>query len=90
MLHKGFIYDCDLVKNETGELRTKICKIVGDKVSLAARFDNSGAKNGLYGIELKNLILAKIEILKRPQKARTVKALVIPQDKPFKRRGGKR
>ena len=91
MPHSGLLYYCDLVQNVPPYLRKKLLKVVAAKVSLAARVDSyKNFPNGEEGRKLRQEIEEKSAKLQEPDKARTKKALPIPEEKKRNKRGGKR
>ena len=91
MPHTGIIYYCDLVQNVPPYLRKKLLKIVSAKVTLAARVDSyKNFPSGEEGRKLRQDIEEKARKLEEPDKARTKKALPIPEEKKRSKRGGKR
>ena len=104
--HMGIISECELVSNAPSYLEKKVVKQVAAKISLAARCDSiyadkihgrkssSNANNGkdpsASGRAFREEILAKINKLQEPEKARTLKALPKPDLSTKKRRGGKK
>lgn len=85
----------DFVSGCPSIYRKKLLKTLVGKISLAARIDVSDgsmktSEASLYGLGYRNDMLAKIELWKKPDKARTKKALPIPAEKPRSKRGGKR
>lgn len=88
--HKGFVYESEIVQNTPNDLRTKACRLIANKLVLAARYDLTNNENGTYGASLKKTIEDTIEKWQEPQKTRTKKALPAPDQKVSKKRGGKR
>lgn len=87
----GILYYCELVQNAPPFLRKKMLKIVAAKVTLMARVDSyKNFPNGEEGRKLRRDIEEKMEALLMPQKAKTAKALPIPEEKKRSKRGGKR
>lgn len=93
--HTGLIYFSELVQSAPQYLRAKASRAVAGKVTLAARVDcqlnsrNVDASTDL-GNRLREELEIKIEKWQEPQKGRTKKALPIPDEKPKRKRGGKR
>jgi U4/U6 small nuclear ribonucleoprotein PRP31 len=89
--HEGIIGGCDLVVNAPPDLKKKVLKILAGKVALAARIDSYQVHfNNKEGLKLRQEIEGKVDKLQEPPKARTKKALPIPEEKKKSRRGGKR
>eukprot|EP01041_Mallomonas_annulata_P002448 gene2448-4752_t len=87
----GILYYCELIQNNPPYLRKKALKVVAGKVILAARVDSySNHPTGEEGRRLLRELEDKFEKWLEPTKARTKKALPIPEEKKKSRRGGKR
>lgn len=91
-LHTGILYNCDLVQSCPPYLRKKALKVVSSKVALVARFDayKSNLNNNTEGDRMHRELTEKIRKWIEPQKARTKKALPVPEEKKRSKRGGKR
>ena len=89
--HFGVLVQCDLVQSCVGKLRRKAIKVVAAKVTLACRIDSyKNHNNASEGQRLRKQIQDKIDHWGEPDKARTKKALPVPDEKKKSRRGGKR
>lgn len=89
--HVGILINADLVQEAIPSLRKKIMKIVAAKVALVARVDSyNNHPDGSEGERFRNEIQDRIEKLQTPSKARTKKALPIPEETKKSRRGGRR
>lgn len=89
--HYGVLVGCDLVQACAGKLQRKCIKVVAAKVTLAARIDSYKNHNdGSEGTKLRRDLDSKIEKWAEPDKARTKKALPVPEEKKKSRRAGKR
>lgn len=89
--HTGMLYYCPLVQNCAPDLRRKVARVVGAKVTLAARVDSfHQATDGSTGLDYKEEIMKKIDKLMEPHKVKAVRTLPIPLDAPKKKRGGRR
>jgi U4/U6 small nuclear ribonucleoprotein PRP31 len=89
--HVGFLNDCDIVKKSPPSLKTKACRLVATKCTLAARADCYGESiEADIGQKLRQEIEKRIEKLQEPQLAKQIKALPAPDDAPRKKRGGRR
>ncbi|CCD25905.2 U4/U6-U5 snRNP complex subunit PRP31 NDAI_0G01290 [Naumovozyma dairenensis CBS 421] len=90
---EGYIYDCDLIQDQPSENHKQMLRMVCAKASLAARVD-AGSKthkgDGTLGQNWKNELLEKIQKLKEPPNQSAVKPLPIPEDKPKKKRAGRK
>lgn len=99
MPHIGILHYCDLVQSCPPFLRRKALKMMAGKVSLAARVDchqssvshlADVASADLEGVKLRREMEEKIQKLQEPSKAKTKKALPLPEEKKRAKRGGKR
>ena len=89
--HYGILVSCDLVQACQAKLRKKCIKTVAAKVTLAARVDSyKNHTDGAEGLRLRRELDNKMEKWAEPDKARTKKALPVPEEKKKSRRGGKR
>lgn len=93
--HTGIIFHCDLIQSVPPYLRMKACRALAGKLALMARVDSQPIKSdkdkeGLVGIQFRSELIHKMEKWQEPQKAKTKKALPIPDEKPRRKRGGKR
>lgn len=89
--HTGFVYYSQLVQNVPPDLRRKVSRIVGAKVTLAARVDSfHESTDGHIGLEYKEDIEKKIDKLVEPPPVKNIRALPAPVDGPKKKRGGRR
>ncbi len=90
-LHRGIVYGCSIVQNTPPDLRVKAGKLIAAKVVLAARVDSmQGAQDGSVGQKFVEDIEAALEKAQEPPPNRTVKPLKRPDDKPSRKRGGRR
>ena len=91
MPNTGILYYADLVQRCPPMLRRKALKVLGHKVALVVRCDAyKNHPDGSEGRRLKEELMEKFEKWNEPPKARTKKALPIPEEKRKARRGGKR
>uniref|UniRef100_M4C0I9 Nop domain-containing protein n=1 Tax=Hyaloperonospora arabidopsidis (strain Emoy2) TaxID=559515 RepID=M4C0I9_HYAAE len=91
--HTGVVFFTDLVQNMPPSLRMKACRAVAGKLALMARVDSQPHQHdteGLVGARFRTELVEKMEKWQEPQKAKTKKALPIPDEKPSRKRGGKR
>ncbi|KAG7393631.1 U4/U6 small nuclear ribonucleoprotein Prp31 [Phytophthora pseudosyringae] len=91
--HTGILFFSDLVQSVPPYLRMKACRAVAGKLALMARVDSQPHQNdteGLVGARFRSELVGKMEKWQEPQKAKTKKALPIPDEKPRRKRGGKR
>jgi len=89
--HTGFVYYTALVQDSPPDLRRKVARLVGAKVTLAARVDSfHESTDGTLGGEYKEEILKKIDKLMEPPAVKAIRALPAPIEGPRKKRGGRR
>lgn len=89
--HTGLIYYSTVVQQAPPYLRKKALKVTAAKVALAARMDmHQSEPSGDSGLKMRAEIDDKIAKWQEPQQAQTKKALPRPDDRPSKKRGGKR
>ena len=89
--HVGIIAFCDIVQDLPPYLRKKAVKVIAGKVALTARIDSyNNHPDGEEGRRFRKEIEEKFEKLQAPNKAKTKKALPIPEEKKKSKRGGKR
>jgi len=91
--HEGYLYHSDIIQNQRPDLRKQALRIVAAKVILAARVDahsNSGTAD--IGMDLRKECerrLDKLVEMPANQKAGG-RALPVPDEKPSRKRGGRR
>jgi len=91
MPHRGVIAQCDLVARTPKSKQTKVMRLVANKVALAARTDaHQTVASSAFGQNLYEFCSNRIEKWLEPPPARPPKPLPLPDDKPRKKRGGKR
>lgn len=89
--HRGLIAQCSLVVSAPPDIQTKVIRILSGRCALAARVDHSNeSPNGTIGKGYKEEIQKKIEKWLEPPPLKPPKPLPAPDDKPKKKRGGKR
>lgn len=91
--HTGIIFHCDLIQNVPPYLRIKACRALAGKTALCARVDsdqNASDPDGQVGAQLRQDLIIKMEKWQEPHKAKSKKALPVPDEKPRRKRGGKR
>jgi len=89
--HTGFVYYSELVQDCPPDIRRKVARVVGTKVTLAARVDSfHQAPDGNVGVDYREDVMKRIEKLVEPPQVKHVKALPAPVDAPKKKRGGRR
>ncbi|KAJ5698527.1 Pre-mRNA-processing factor 31 [Penicillium macrosclerotiorum] len=88
---QGFLYDSPLIQEVPNDLKKQAIRIVSAKMVLAARADVSNyQKDGSLGEDLKEQCYKRLEKLTEPAPNSGVKALPAPDDKPSRKRGGRR
>lgn len=89
--HTGLIYYSTTVQQAPPYLRMRALKVTAAKVALAARVDmHQSEPSGAQGQRMRAEIDEKINKWQEVQQAKTKKALPVPDDRPSKKRGGKR
>ncbi|CAL3963832.1 unnamed protein product [Diplocarpon coronariae] len=88
---QGFLYHSPIIKGIPNDLKRQAMRIVSAKVVLAARVDRvHNSRNGATGEELKAACLERLEKLTEPPPNKGQRALPAPDDKPARKRGGRR
>ena len=81
----------DLVKNAPTNFQIKLVRILSTNSALCARIDLSrSTPNGSKGEELKKNLLKRFDKIQEPPPAKKLKPIVMAEEKPKRRRGGKR
>ncbi|KAL2858392.1 hypothetical protein BJX68DRAFT_228550 [Aspergillus pseudodeflectus] len=88
---QGFLYDSELIQDIPNDLKKQAMRIVSAKMVLATRADVSNySPDGSLGEELKQQCYTRLEKLTEPPPNSGTKALPAPDDKPSRKRGGRR
>ena len=88
---QGFLYHSPIIKGIPSDLKRQAMRIVAAKVVLAARVDRvHSSPDGSSGEALKADCLARLEKLTEPAPNKGPRALPAPDDKPSRKRGGRR
>ena len=88
---QGFLYHSPLIQEIPNDLRVQGMRIVSGKLILAARVDSvHQAPDGSTGDQLLNDCLRRLDKLTEPPPNRGARALPAPDDKPSRKRGGRR
>jgi U4/U6 small nuclear ribonucleoprotein PRP31 len=88
---QGFLYQSPLIQSIPNDLRIQAMRIVSGKLILAARVDSVfQARDGSTGVSLRDDCLRRLDKLTEPPPNRGPKALPAPDDKPSRKRGGRR
>lgn len=89
--HQGFLYHSPMLQAIRQDLKKQAMRIVSAKVILAARVDMvHQASDGLTGQQLKDECERRLDKLTEPPPNKGVRALPAPDDKPARKRGGRR
>ena len=88
---QGFLFHSPLIRGIPQDLKRQAMRIVSAKVVLAARVDRvHSSPDGSTGEELKANTLSRLEKLTEPPPNKGQRALPAPDDKPSRKRGGRR
>ncbi|KAH8592388.1 Prp31 C terminal domain-containing protein [Bisporella sp. PMI_857] len=88
---QGFLYHSPIIKGIPNDLKRQAMRIVSAKVVLAARVDRvHESPDGNTGEDLKASCLERLEKLTEPPPNKGQRALPAPDDKPARKRGGRR
>jgi U4/U6 small nuclear ribonucleoprotein PRP31 len=89
--HQGFLYHSPIIRGIPADLKRQAMRIVAAKCVLAARVDRVHASpDGSNGLLLKQDTIARLEKLTEPPPNKGPRALPAPDDKPSRKRGGRR
>ncbi|KAK8252210.1 pre-mRNA splicing factor [Phyllosticta capitalensis] len=89
--HQGFLFNSPIIRNIPTDLKKQAMRIVSAKVVLAARVDSiHSSPDGSTGEELRQNCLDRLDKLTEPPPNKGVRALPVPDEKPSRKRGGKR
>lgn len=89
--HQGYLYHSPIIREIPPDLKIKAMRMVAAKVILAARVDFShSSPDGRQGQDLREQVLEKLERLTVPPPNKGPRALPAPDDKPSRKRGGRR
>ncbi|KAI1001307.1 U4/U6 small nuclear ribonucleoprotein [Podosphaera aphanis] len=88
---QGYLYHSPIIRGIPNDLKRQAMRIVSAKVVLAARVDRvHNSPDGSTGEELKAACLERLEKLTEPPPNKGARALPAPDDKPARKRGGRR
>ena len=88
---QGFLFHSPMIRTIPSHLKEKAQRIVSAKVVLAARIDSiHSSRDGTEGRALQQKCLERLEKLTEPPPNRGARALPAPDDKPARKRGGRR
>lgn len=89
--HQGFLYHSEIIRKIPTDLKIQAMRIVSAKVVLAARVDRVHSSiDGSTGEQLRLDCLDRLEKLTEPPPNKGTRALPAPDDKPARKRGGRR
>ena len=87
----GLFGHMDMVKNAPPDFQIKLVRMLSTNCAKASRLDYSQLnKSGDLGLRFKNELLARFSKIQESVQAKKIKPLVINDEKPKKRRGGKK
>lgn len=88
---QGFLYNSEIIRGIPSDLKKQAMRIVAAKLVLAARVDRiHSSPDGSTGDNLKSQCLERLEKLTEPPPNKGGRALPVPDDKPARKRGGRR
>lgn len=88
---QGYLYSSDMIHGIPNDLKKQAMRIVAAKLVLAARVDRiHSSPDGSTGEGLKSQCLERLEKLTEPPPNKGGRALPVPDDKPSRKRGGRR
>ncbi|KAL8728812.1 MAG: hypothetical protein Q9181_005216 [Wetmoreana brouardii] len=89
--HQGFLYHSPIISGIPPDLKKQAMRIVSAKLVLAARVDRTHTSpDGSTGEDLKQACLERLDKLTEPPPNKGPRALPAPDDKPSRKRGGRR
>lgn len=89
--HQGFLYHSPIISGIPPDLKKQAMRIVSAKLVLAARVDRTHTSpDGSMGEDLKQACLERLDKLTEPPPNKGPRALPAPDDKPSRKRGGRR
>lgn len=87
----GFLYQSEIIQKVPPAFRVQAQRIVAAKLSLAARVDLvHESRDGAMGRRLRGQIEHRLEKVMEPPAQNAVKALPVPDERPKKRRAGRK
>lgn len=88
---QGYLYNSEMIRGIPNDLKKQAMRIVSAKLVLAARVDRiHSSADGSTGEDLKSACLERLEKLTEPPPNKGQRALPVPDDKPSRKRGGRR
>ena len=89
--HQGFVYNNDIIRDVPSDLKVQAMRILSAKIILAARVDQAHeAPAGEQGLAFYDQVEKRIAKLSEAPPNKGVRALPAPDDKPARKRGGRR
>lgn len=89
--HQGFLYNNEIIKDVPSDLKVQAMRILSAKIVLAARVDQAHeAQAGEQGLAFYDQVEKRINKLSEAPPNKGVRALPAPDDKPARKRGGRR
>jgi len=89
--HLGLFGNMEMVKNAPGDFQVKLVRLLSTNSAKAVRVDLQRTDpTGSIGRDIKNKMFSRFDKIQEPGQARLRKPLPAPDDKPKKRRGGKK
>lgn len=88
---QGYLYNSEIIRGIPSDLKKQAMRIVAAKLVLAARVDRiHSSPNGATGLDLKSACLERLEKLTEPPPNKGQRALPAPEEKPSRKRGGRK
>ncbi len=88
---QGFLYHSPIIQSIPADLKKQAMRIVSAKLVLAARVDRvHQSPDGSTGLDLRQACLDRLDKLTEPAPNKGPRALPAPDDKPSRKRGGRR
>ncbi|KAI6087071.1 pre-mRNA splicing factor [Hypoxylon rubiginosum] len=88
---QGYLFHSPIIRGIPNDIKKKAMKAVAAKLVLAARADTGHTNpDGSYGEELRGQCLERLDKLTEPPPNKGQRALPAPDDKPSRKRGGRR
>ena len=89
--HQGFLYANDIIRDVPADLKKQAMRILAAKIVLAARVDQAHeATAGEQGLAFSDEVDKRIAKLSEAAPNKGVRALPAPDEKPARKRGGRR
>ena len=90
-IYVGFLGECEIVKDALDESKMKLIKLLSNAVAKASRVDHAGGQaTGRYGEKLLAKVKKDLEKYLEPKHGQEKQPLTVPDEKPKRRRGGKK